>query len=269
MDHNEFRKFYEETHPASIPKLKAELSIYPGWLQWVVLLMFVCAALLSGIHTIPTVRGGMSLDEWGWEIVNVVSFGAFVAVELVFLVAAYALMRKFSWLAVLALAAAFTVAMVANLQQNLEAYRASDPGTITVAVTLGIGAPLIAFLGGKMFVDIHKARRSLGGEAQKRLDKEEKDWDATIHREWKKHQKESSKVSPVREISPDFMNVHEKPTSPKQRVKLHEVAREVHENGDHELSATELMEKYGISLGGTTKVREIVKSMNGHGEVQS
>lgn len=49
----------------------------------------------------------------------------------------------------------------------------------------------------------------------------------------------------------------------KPRVKLREVAQLVRDNNDGNLPAVELMQKYGISLGSTTKIRELVNSSNG------
>ena len=195
MEYGEFREHYEEMNPASIPRLEEELSIYPDWLEKVVGLMFVCASLLSGVHTVPTVRGGMSVSFWGEHIVNVISLGSFIAIELVFFIAAYAMMRKAQWHVLVTLIVAFIVAMVSNLQQNFIAYQAGDVGTIIVAVTLGIGAPLMAFMAGKMFVDIHRARRMVGMDAKRQFDAAKREWDAEIKSEWDKYQKAEKKAA--------------------------------------------------------------------------
>lgn len=180
MDYEEFRKQYEIQHPASVPRFEEAMGIYPDWLEKVVGAMFFCASLLSGVHTVPAVRGGMTNEFWPQPIVDTVSMLSFVAIELVFFVAAYALMRKRQWHVIITLISAFIVAMVANLQQNILAYQAGDPGTIIVAVTLGIGAPLIAFMAGKMFVDIYRARRTVNIEARKNFETACKAWDDEI-----------------------------------------------------------------------------------------
>lgn len=192
MDYEEFRHQYEIQHPASVPQMEAEISIYPDWLEKVVGVMFVSASLLSGIHTVPAVRGGMTSGFWPQQVIDFVSMLSFVAIELVFFVAAYALMRKRQWHVVITLLAAFVVAMVANLKENVQAYQAGDPGTIIVAVTLGIGAPLIAFMAGKMFVDIHRARRSVGTETRRNYDAARVSWDKEINRAWEKYQKSAT-----------------------------------------------------------------------------
>lgn len=202
MEYHEFRQKYEQMHPASVPVLEEEIGIYPDWLEKVVGIMFICASLLSGVHTVPTVRGGMDISFWGGHIVNIVSLSSFVAIELVFFVAAYAMMRKAQWHVLATLVAAFIVAMVANLQQNFLAYQAGDSGTIIVAVTLGIGAPLIAFMAGKMFVDIHRARRMVGIDAKRNYDTAKKAWDAEINHEWDKYLKAEKKAARVSDPRP-------------------------------------------------------------------
>lgn len=258
MDYEDFRKQYEVQHPASIPRFEEELSIYPNWLEKVVGFMFFCASLLSGVHTVPAVRDGMTTDFWPQPFIDGVSMLSFVAIELVFFVAAYALMRKRQWHVMITLGIAFIVAMVANLKENISAYQAGDPGTITVAVVLGIGAPLIAFMAGKMFVDIHRARRSVGTEARRSYEEALKAWDTTINREWSKYQKSQEELA----SRPVSREVHENSRGNKPRVKLHEVAREIRENGDESLTSAEMMERYNISLGSTTKVRQMLQ--NGH-----
>lgn len=196
MSYEEFRQQYELQHPASVPRPEQGIGIYPDWLEKVVATMFACASMLSGVHTVPAVRGGMTGDFWPQWIIDVVSLTSFVAIELVFFVAAYASMRKRQWHVSITLIAAFVVAMVANLQQNILAYRAGDPGTITVAITLGIGAPLIAFMAGKMFVDIHRARRSIDIESRREYEKACLKWDREILKGWEKVS--SSSVRAVR-----------------------------------------------------------------------
>ena len=52
----QFREEYERQHPASVPRhTPAIIGEYPGWVHYIVLAMFVSAAILSGVHTVPTV----------------------------------------------------------------------------------------------------------------------------------------------------------------------------------------------------------------------
>ena len=204
LTYEDFRADYEKRHPASVPKLKPELDVYPPWLERIVGLMFICASLLSGVHTVPAVRNGMDTGFWGIHIINAIALTSYIAIELVFFVAAYALMRRpkpgvlanlaQNWHIYLTLLAAFIVAMVANLNENNKAYASQDVGTIIVAAVLGVGAPFIAFMAGKMFVDIHRARRSIGVAAQEVYEKAMVAWDKLIDREYRKELSNPSTV---------------------------------------------------------------------------
>lgn len=268
----EFLWEYEERHRASVPVLEEEENIYPWWLEYVVAVMFIAGSMLSGVHTVPAVRAGMDTNFWPQVVVDAVALASYVAVELVFFIGAYALMRKNDWYVLFTLFAAFVVAMVSNIDQNVTAYQSGDPGKVIVAVLLGIGAPFIAFMAGKMFVNIHRSRRQLGIEAKRRYKEEriafeervgmlytdyELQWAAY---EQKLERSEKRKRKPTEQPSREpFTNVREQP---RRRVNLHEVADEIHENGDTNLTSTEMMAKYKIGQGSTTKVREILRRKN-------
>lgn len=69
-----------------------------------------------------------------------------------------------------------------------------------------------------------------------------------------------------------YMNVHE-PTAVhesthERRVNLRELAIKVHEQGDGNLSAEDMMRKYKISRGGTTKVRTLVARLSAGESIQ-
>jgi hypothetical protein len=55
MDYSEFRKQYEQQHPASIPQRIPVASEYPRWLTPTAVLMFVASAFVSGLHTASAV----------------------------------------------------------------------------------------------------------------------------------------------------------------------------------------------------------------------
>lgn len=82
------------------------------------------------------------------------------------------------------------------------------------------------------------------------------------------HRREKREIPVKREISPE---VHELPgekgASHEGRVNLREVAHRVHESGEEKMPADEMMRKYGISLGGTSKVRQLASTMNGNSEL--
>jgi hypothetical protein len=53
-----------------------------------------------------------------------------------------------------------------------------------------------------------------------------------------------------------------------KRKRIKEIARQVHENGDEAMSANDMMAKYNISLGSTSKIREMLKNRSGDQFIQ-
>jgi predicted GIY-YIG superfamily endonuclease len=70
----------------------------------------------------------------------------------------------------------------------------------------------------------------------------------------------------VNGVAVEYIQVSKPAKAPKKpRVKLHEVARQIHEAGDTDLSVDEMMRKYGISQGSTSKIRDILRQQHGKG----
>lgn len=203
-DYLEFRKQYELQHPASIPVLEEEISEYPKWTRFAVLTAFVAAALVSGVHTVPTVWKSIEVGELITPAVrNMVSLSSLVAIELAILLSAY-LMAKGVRLAYGVMAIASAVAIMANLYSVITAFqRGNDDGSLVVAVVLGIGAPLIALFMGKMFVDIHRSDRIQHSRAQKIYREACKAFDKEINNAWKSYQKTTK---PSMSNRPDVSN---------------------------------------------------------------
>lgn len=261
-----FRKHYEDRHPASVPKLENFIvaSDYPPWLSKVVFAMFVTSSLLSGVHTAPTAYDSIEKAKVAEPIRQIVALGTFIFDELGILTSSYLLFKRFNWFAFLMATMCVVIAIVANLHSVSKALETPDFGTQVVGVALGIGAPLVALLSGKLFVTMSRADDKASSESRKKFATAQKKWDDEILKAMEKELKK-------RETSRNFAKtdeekpVHETSRTPaKPRVKIHEVAKQVRENGDEGLSAAEMMEKYEIGLGSTTKVRDIL-SANGHG----
>lgn len=162
MEYAEFRKRYEERYPASVPVMEQLVREYPRWLKWIVLIMFLSAALLSGVHTVPTVRKGIEMDDLiSAPVRDAVSLSAFVAIELGIFVSAYLMATgggRDKWLAWFMLALASTVAIVANLYSVSRALASGgELGVTIVGVILGICLPTIALASGKMYVNMHRS----------------------------------------------------------------------------------------------------------------
>lgn len=195
LSYEEFREQYEKQHPASVPVAPAEIrSEYPRWLRGVVLLMFICAALLSGVHTVPTVYAGIEADGVVAPLVRaVVSLSSFVAVELAIFVAAYARLKANGWLVFFMLVVTFGIALVSNIQSVLKALGANGAlGLTVVGVALGIGAPLIALMSGEMFVHMHSASTKADTDAAGRYREERKMFDTVVLSAYRKYEKEAS-----------------------------------------------------------------------------
>lgn len=193
MDYSEFREQYEAQHPASVPQAAdfRAARVYPWWLQVVVLIMFICAALMSGVHTVPTVREGMPDDQMFSDAVkDLIAYGSFAAFELSVFSASYALLRRGSRWVWLTLAVSFLVMVASNLLQVTRAFAVrGDPGTQMVAVIVGIGAPLVALLSGKILVDIHRTNAGQDADCARRFQEARQRHDADVLAAYEKLQK--------------------------------------------------------------------------------
>ena len=141
---------------------------YPVWVEWLVAVMAICAALLSGIHTVPTVYNGIPQHTIITEAMRVgVAYLSFVAVELSILLSAYLMVRGSYRVAWFVLVVSTGLAMLANVTSVFSALGSGlDVGTISLTAGLGLGAPLIAFMSGKLFVNIHLSTRTLDKKAR-------------------------------------------------------------------------------------------------------
>jgi hypothetical protein len=262
MDYSDFRKQYIEQHPASVPIEEKELNEYPWWVKYATLATFIAVATVSAVHTIPTVWatiqvGSIITDDMR----NGAALASFIGIEFTILLSAF-LMAKGQFIAYTVMALASIVAIIANLYSSYKVLSSGgDSWAVVLSIVLGVSIPLIALFVGKQFMDIHRADRVQEARSKKAFQDRNKQFDRAIEKAWKVYQKEQKE-----DFTKFHEEVHENTTSPKTRVKLHEVAKKVHENGDTQLSTEEMMEKYQIGLGSTSKVREILKNQNGHSQ---
>lgn len=263
MEYDEFRQRYEKMHKASVPVEETYMGEYPEWVTLAVGAMFITAAFFSGVHTVPIAHEAIdALKVWeGFRVIGGLS--AFIFVEMGVLVSAYMLVKRWSLVMIVILIITIFVAMGANLYSVSKAFAANttmDDFTKALTILFGGVAPLIAALAGGVFVWLHQSDRVADARAKARFKEQKIAWDKEIEKAYKK-------LYPVegQGVSRNFMKSRE---APKARVKLHEVAREIHENGDADMSAAEMMVKYNISMGSTTTVRKILKGKgrytNGH-----
>lgn len=265
LDYEEYERDWKRRHKSSLPRKQKVSSL--SALFWIGFWIIVAlgAALFSAAHTIPaaeltlfsSLNNRSTLANTAFIIVEAVIFGA------------SAKRHEIRWLGWL-LAAAMAVALVGNISSSVRAVaeNGGDGLNQVAGVLLSVIAPFTALAAGEVLhvqlTHLSAKRREAEDDFQTRW----KDIEARINAAWTKELKEAAK----RENSRKFMKsdalqaVHEvSRTPPKPRVKLHEVAKAVRENGDEGLSVGELMRKYDISQGSTTKIREILQSSNGNG----
>lgn len=199
MDYHEFRSQYEAQHPASVPVLRYELAAFPAWVRWAVMAMFMAAAVISGVHTVPTVYQTIEKDMVAPWVHQLAAMSSFVAVELAILLSAYLLKRnpKLGWL--LLITTSF-VAGIANLQSSLTAMSGKNAWTQIVAVSVGLAAPLIVLASGKLLVDIFNGERTVNARADERYHEECKKFDAEVLAAYEKFSR--SKKAPVQLAAP-------------------------------------------------------------------
>lgn len=179
MNYEEFRQQYEAQHPASVPVLRYEQSIFPRWVKLAVMAMFFAAALISGVHTVPTVYQTIEANKVAPLVHDIAALSSFVAIELAILLSAYLLVRN-AFLGWTLLIVTSFVAGVANLQSSMMALDGKDDWTRLVAVVMGLAAPLIVLASGKLLVSIFNSERSINGRAEDRFREERQAFDAEV-----------------------------------------------------------------------------------------
>lgn len=271
MDYEQYEKDWFKRHKGSRirPPRVSSWGLISGILLWA--LIAVGAALVSGAHSVPAIlqtipivvpspfREGLSL------------FGFTIFELLIFAGAVYRRGNRFAGAALLL---AMIGALFANVGSSVVAVTQNhgDGLNYAVAIVLAIIAPLAAFLAGEMVHRLFQTHQDKLAEAFAKYDADRIALDKIVNRDFMKYEKQFE----VHEISrSDFVKSGETETlrevsrNPvKTRVKIHEVARQVHENGDDNLSASDMMAKYNISLGSTTKIREMLKDQSGNQFIQ-
>ena len=211
-----FKQEYQEQHPASVPVMEDVMKEYPDWIIWATLAMFVCAAMLSGVHTVPTAYATIEAVKVAEYIRQPVSLGTFVFIEVGILVTSFLLFKKWSWLAFGVLVFCLMIAMAANLYSVSKAIQSQDAGSIIVGALLGIGAPLIAMMSGKMYVNIHRAHVIAVKQAQLKYREDCKVYDNMIILEWKEYREQArEEIRVERERTNSLNSVNEQPEQPR------------------------------------------------------
>lgn len=275
MTYEDFEQDWLKRHKRSLP-VKPRISSWAligGILIWSIIA--VGAALVSGAHSVPAIHQTIpsSVPD---GLRSVLSLSGFTIFEL--LIFAGALYRRDSHFAKWGLLLSMIGALAANIGSSVFAVteNGGDWLNMTVGVVLAFIAPLAAFLAGEMVHRLYEQHKEKIGDAFAKYDAARENVDKLINRDYKAYTRDFAKQHAAQETSRNpFMNDGEMPDlheisrndftksgEKKPRVKIHEIARQVHENGDVDLSTAEMMAKYNISLGSTSKIREILKGGN-------
>lgn len=183
MQFSEFKQWYMDTHPGSIP-VKAEgiISPYPNWYRRGLFLMFVAATIISGAHTIPAVYASLDAHFWAEGIRLLVSVFGFLAVDLALFLAAYAsLVMGNANSAVWLIRVIFFIALMSNLNSVFIAGQAGAPiPTLVVGVALGFGIPWVAMKAGDLYAHMNVEENRLRDELEEEYSEAVRDFDRTV-----------------------------------------------------------------------------------------
>lgn len=258
--YDEFRHEYELRHPASVPMKRLEASPFPWWVKWVALAMFLSSALLSGVHTVPVVREGIPTEVVEW-LASVAAGSAFISIELAIFVSTFALIGGGSptvWgVLILSSLTALGANIYAVIQAYTDAIKQTDQfawGTLVVAVLIGIVAPGVAYLSGRLYVNLQRANRKLSNEADSRYLADRKAWDREINDAWEAVQKR------VQNVSNEQPNKQERP---KASFIVRQHFTDYPEDLDNDRSLREIADQLGVSHGTVYNVKLSMLS-NGH-----
>lgn len=196
----QYREAWIIRHRAWIPDKNNFNAVhkYGRWITFFVLSVFLAAGSISAVHTIPTVYNTIPDTDFIPKIVRIiVSLSAFIAIEGSLFLSAY-IMDSMPWMAWTVLGVGFGIAIVANTFSIIGILGKDkvDIGVVIVGGALGFGAPLIALLMGKMYVDIIKTTKTEDDQAVQEYTQACKDMDNQILSDYTKAvQKHESKVS--------------------------------------------------------------------------
>lgn len=163
LTYQEYRAEWLEMRPNRRPVRPEPQRNYPKWFGAGALTMFVCAAILSGVHTVPAIFAGIEtvIPLWIRILAALSSFGA---IELSIFNSSYILAgNKRSIVMWLTLIFSLALAMLTNVQSNLAASGrlaaeiSIDLGFVQfIGVFMGVLIPSLSATAGKGFVAAHK-----------------------------------------------------------------------------------------------------------------
>lgn len=258
-----FKTMHEARHPLPV---KEEIS------RDVVSLIIIVALAIVMVAAV-IVSSSRTIDEFGGGAIGAT---AFVMVEGGIMAYAFFRARRnasktrlqntIKW-ATAGLILTFIVGLGANTDASLRHQGVTLPTWVNTMIHLlvAVSAPTLAFISSDVLAIELMATDIKRREADENHKAAIEDWWTDFNRSWSSNQKNwgvrVEMEQPKRiaaETSPDFAKFHEKTAKP--RVKIAEIAAQIKANGDSDLPVNEMMDKYQISMGSTTKIREIIRN---------
>lgn len=268
MTFAEFKDDWLLKHPASIPIEEIEDSPYPRWLRGATLIMFLAAALLSAVHTIPVVYDNIPNHIAISQSVRTTAANAsIIAFELGILLSAFLMITKSSMvLAWVLLGTMFAGTVVANIQ-SISKTSGAGGGAVIVTLIFGAGIPVIALAAGKLFVNIYAAERALKKRSKDNYKEAMRALDATINAAYSKHANKGDQRSNL--IKNNQISPRNKP-SPRLQKALTWLEKNP---GNLDTPPRELERKVGVSYGTIYSAQKLLKDVqngytNGHGDIE-
>lgn len=272
LNFDEFKEDWLLKHPASVPTEDVEDSPYPRWLRGATLLMFLAAALLSAVHTIPVVYAGIpGSSVISADVRTLAANASIVAFELGILLSAFLMIVKSSMgLAWVLLGTMFAGTIVANVQ-SIAQNSSDDPGSKIVTLIFGGGIPVIALAAGKLFVNIYTTERALKKRSKDTYREDMKTLDAKINAAFSAYEKsvQSSNGLSIGQIPQSAASIlgHTKRPDASQIVQRHLMENEQ----DIERDARDLAAFLGVGKSTVNNVQRQFRTnghSNGHGRIQ-
>lgn len=242
----EHRSDWLSKHRSSVPskaRVSSGLASLGTWF-----LTFAGAAAFSAAHTIPTLYYLLPTnipESLRW----IIAACGFLATDLLIYLTAF--FKDKGRIVKITQILALTVAVTANTFSELQI--AKSPFEQAIAIIFGCIFPMIVYCAGEMSNRAILERAEHRVEADKQYRKDWQELEAKILAAY-------TKETRVHEPDNSSRDVHETVHEPKrERVNLRELAVKIRENGHENMSTEEMMEEYGISKGGTTKIRKILQ----------
>lgn len=203
MEFDEFKTQHQQMYPNLIPEMSAVIDEYPPFVKLLAVLIFIAGSIISGVHTVSTMRLTMIESLVISEgLKDIAALAGYIGFEGALFASVFGWLRKDKrWLAYASTVVVFTVIVMANIQ---DIQRAAQDGlqSAIIVIGMGVGIPLTALFSGKLLVDVYQSRRVQNARAQAKYKEALIEYDSLVVKAWEKYRKDQTKNKP---------NVHSQP----------------------------------------------------------